>query len=96
VTRTRRARAAILAQDAAWLAARGLVVNPRQFYLQDGSFTDAGLVEPPNPAYHRVPTGKKYEFDIDYSTLSKDPNAGKGGGGYLYAPGTPVAVWGQP
>ena len=74
--------------------ASGFVVNPKQFYFQDGSFTDAGIVEPPNPAYHRVPTGQEYQFAIDYSTLSKDPNANKSAAGYLYAPGPPVAVWG--
>ena len=43
----------------AWVivgGADGFVVNPKQFYFQDGSFTDTGIVEPPNPAYHRVPT----------------------------------------
>ncbi len=81
----------------AWVivgGANGFVVNPKQFYFQDGSFTDPGIVQGPNPAFHRVATGTKYEFDIDYSKLSKDPNADKSGAGYLYAPGTPVAVWG--
>ena len=80
----------------AWVivgGADGFVVNPKQFYFQDGSFTDTGIVEPPNPAYHRVPTGQEYQFSIDYSTLSKDPNANKSAAGYLYAPGTPVALW---
>jgi uncharacterized protein YecT (DUF1311 family) len=80
----------------AWVivgGADGFVVNPKQFYFQDGSFTDAGLVEPPDPAFHRVATGQEYQFSIDYSTLSKDPNANKSAAGYLYAPGTPVAVW---
>ena len=79
----------------AWViigGADGFVVNPRQFYFQDGSFTDPGIVEPPNPTY-RVATGKEYQFSIDYSTLSKDPNANKSAAGYLYAPGTPVAIW---
>ncbi len=71
----------------------GFVVNPKQFYFQDGSFTDVGVAEPPNPAYHRIPTGQEYQFSIDYSTLAKDPNADKSGAGYLYAPGAPVAVW---
>ena len=81
----------------AWVViggANGFVVNPRQFYFQDGSFTDPGVPQPPNPAYHRVPTGKKYQFSIDYSKLSKDPNGNSGGGGYQYVPGNPVAVWG--
>ena len=73
--------------------ADGFVVNPKQFYFQDGSFTDPGVVQGPNPAFHRVATGARYEFDIDYSKLSKDPNANKSGAGYLYAPGAPVAVW---
>lgn len=51
------------------------------------------MPEPSTPAYYRVPTGKKFEFDIDYSELAKDPNADKSGAGYLYAPGAPVAVW---
>ncbi len=29
-----------------------------------------------------------------YSTLSKDPNADSSAAGFVYAPGTPVAVWG--
>ena len=44
----------------AWVivgGADGFVLNPKQFYFQDGSFTDAGIVQPPNPAFHRVPTG---------------------------------------
>jgi uncharacterized protein YecT (DUF1311 family) len=80
----------------AWViigGADGFVVNPKQFYFKDGSFTDAGLVEPPNPDYHRVATGKEYQFSVDYSTLSHDPNANKSAAGYLYAPGTPVAIW---
>jgi uncharacterized protein YecT (DUF1311 family) len=80
----------------AWVivgGANGFVVNPRQLYFQDGSFTDPGVPEPSTPSYYRVPTGKKFEFDIDYSKLAKDPNADKGAAGYLYAPGAPVAVW---
>ena len=80
----------------AWVVvggADGFVVNPKQFYFQDGSFTDPGVPEPSTPSYYRVPTGKKFEFDIDYSKLGKDPNANKSGAGYLYAPGAPVAVW---
>jgi uncharacterized protein YecT (DUF1311 family) len=80
----------------AWVivgGAAGFVVNPKQFYFQDGSFTDPGVPEPSTPAYYRVPAGKKFEFSIDYSKLGKDPNANKSGAGYLYAPGAPVAVW---
>jgi uncharacterized protein YecT (DUF1311 family) len=79
----------------AWVivgGANGFVVNPKQFYFQAGSFTDVGKVEPPNPAYHRVPMGKEYQFSIDYSHLSAAP-ASDGPGGYLYAPGAPVAIW---
>ena len=80
----------------AWVivgGANGFVVNPKQFYFQDGSFTDPGVPEPSTPAYYRVPAGKKFEFSIDYSKLAKDPNADKSAAGYLYAPGAPVAVW---
>ena len=80
----------------AWVivgGANGFVVNPRQFYFQDGSFTDPGVPEPSTPSYYRVPTGKEFEFSIDYSKLAKDPNADKSAAGYLYAPGAPVAVW---
>jgi uncharacterized protein YecT (DUF1311 family) len=80
----------------AWVivgGANGFVANPRQFYFQDGSFTDPGVPEPSTPSYYRVPAGKKFEFDIDYSKLAKDPNADKSAAGYLYAPGKPVAVW---
>jgi hypothetical protein len=80
----------------AWVivgGANGFVVNPRQFSFQDGSFTDPGVPEPSTPSYYRVPTGKEFQFSIDYSKLSKDPNASKGDAGYLYAPGNPVAVW---
>ena len=75
----------------AWVIVGGanrFVVNPRQFYFQDGSFTDPGVPEPSTPAYYRVPTGMKFEFDIDYSKLAKDPNADKSAAGYLYARAT--------
>jgi uncharacterized protein YecT (DUF1311 family) len=71
----------------------GFIVNPSQFYYKDGSFTDYGKAEPPNPSGHRVVPGTEYTFGIDYQHLSADPNASKGTGGYLYVPGTPVAVW---
>jgi len=80
----------------AWVivgGADGFVVNPRQFFFQDGSFTDVGMPEPSTPSYYRVPAGKKFEFSIDYSKRGKDPNANKDGAGYLFAPGAPVAVW---
>ncbi len=80
----------------AWViigGADGFVVNPGQFYFSDGSFTDHGVVQPPNPSFHRVPPGTEYQFAIDYSHLSADPSAAKGTGGYVYVPGVPVAIW---
>jgi uncharacterized protein YecT (DUF1311 family) len=80
----------------AWViigGADGFVVNPSQFYFSDGSFIDHGVVQPPNPSFHRVPPGTEYQFAVDYSHLSADPNAAKGTGGYVYVPGTPVAIW---
>jgi uncharacterized protein YecT (DUF1311 family) len=76
--------------------ADGFVVNPKQFYFLDGSFTDPGIVGSPNPTYHRVAPGKEFQFGIDYSTLSKDPNKTLTGSVYVYAPGSPVAAWGAP
>ena len=73
--------------------AQGFVINPKQFFFQDGSFTDPGIIQGTNPTYHKVATGVMYQFGIDYSTLSSDPNAAKGSGGYVYVPGTPAAVW---
>jgi len=73
--------------------ADGFVVNPKQFFFQDGSFTDLGIIQGPNPTYHKVSAGQMYQFGIDYSTLAKDPNAKRGSGGYVYVPGTPVAIW---
>jgi hypothetical protein len=72
--------------------AEGFVVNPKQFYFQDGSFTDPGIIQGPNPTGHKVAAGAMYQFGIDYSRLSHDPNKGRAGG-YEYVPGTPVAVW---
>jgi uncharacterized protein YecT (DUF1311 family) len=73
--------------------AQGFVINPKQFFFQDGSFTDPGIIQGANPTYHKVPTGVMYQFGIDYSKLSSDPNASKGSGGYVYVPGSPVAIW---
>ena len=73
--------------------ANGFLVNPAQFSYVDRSFTDPGKIQPPNPTGHRVSPGAEYQFGIDYSRLSADPNSGKGTGGWVYAPGTPVAVW---
>jgi len=73
--------------------AQGFVINPKQFFFQDGSFSDPGVIQGTNPTYHKVPTGVMYQFGIDYSKLSSDPNATKGIGGYVYGPVIPVAVW---
>jgi uncharacterized protein YecT (DUF1311 family) len=70
----------------------GFAVSPAQFYYGNGAFTDAGKVQGPDPSGHRVAPGTEYQFSIDYSRLSADPHAGKGGG-WVYAPGTPAAVW---
>jgi uncharacterized protein YecT (DUF1311 family) len=79
----------------AWIiigGADGFVVNPSQFYFSDGSFTDRGVVQPPNPANHRVATGQQSQFQIDYTHLSAAP-AGNAAAGFVYAPGTLVASW---
>jgi hypothetical protein len=39
-----------------------------------------------------VAPGTEYQFSIDYSHLSAAPHGGTGGG-WVYAPGAPVAVW---
>jgi uncharacterized protein YecT (DUF1311 family) len=78
----------------AWViigGADGFVINPKQFYFINGSHTDYGLVQPPNPAYHRVGPGAEYTFNIDYAHLPAVPAAA--GEGYVYVPGTPVAIW---
>jgi uncharacterized protein YecT (DUF1311 family) len=80
----------------AWViiaGADGFGVNPAQFYYSDGAFTDHGIIQAPDPAGHPVTPGAVYQFSIDYSHLKADPNAGKGSGGWVYAPDTPVAVW---
>lgn len=79
----------------AWViigGAAGFTVNPRQFYFQDGSFTDPGVIQGTDPTGHKVATGAMFQFSIDYSHLSQDPNRSRGGG-YQYVPGTPAAVW---
>ena len=79
----------------AWIiigGADGFTVNPSQFYFSDGSFTDRGVVQPPSPASHRVGPGQQYQFQIDYTQLSAAP-AGNSAEGFVYAPGTPVAIW---
>jgi uncharacterized protein YecT (DUF1311 family) len=79
----------------AWVViagADGFAVNPAQFSYRDGSFTDAGKVQGASVDGHRVAAGAEYQFNVDYSTLSADPHAGKAGG-WVYTPGTPAAVW---
>jgi hypothetical protein len=73
---------------------QGFTVHPAQFSYRDGSFTDAGVVQPPNPRRHRVAPGAIYQFSIDYSTISHDPHVRQGTGGYAYTPGGHVrAEW---
>jgi uncharacterized protein YecT (DUF1311 family) len=79
----------------AWViigGADGFVISPKQFYFSDGSFTDYGVIQPPDPSYHRVGTGVEYQFSIDYSHLSAAPT-GDPAEGYVYVPGTPAAIW---
>jgi uncharacterized protein YecT (DUF1311 family) len=73
--------------------ADGFIINPKQFYYADGSFTDYGTIVGPNPTYHKVATGVEYVFDIDYSHLNQAPT-GNANAGFEYVPGTPVAIWG--
>ena len=81
----------------AWVViggADGFVVNPAQFFFSDGAFSDKGVLQPPAAATgYRVGPGIQYQFTVDYSHLSSDPNAAKGSGGFVYAPGNPVALW---
>ena len=81
----------------AWVViggADGFVINPAQFFFSDGAFTDKGVLQPPAAATgYRVGPGVQYQFTVDYSHLSSDPNSAKGTGGFVYAPGNPVARW---
>jgi len=81
----------------AWViigGADGFVINPAQFYYNDGAFTDKGVLQPPAGASgYRVALGAEYQFSVDYSHMGSDPNGTKGTGGFVYAPGNPVAVW---
>ena len=73
---------------------QGFVVNPAQFFFSDGAFTDKGILQPPaTAAGYKVAPGAQYQFTVDYSHLSADPNSAKGAGGFVYAPGNPVALW---
>jgi uncharacterized protein YecT (DUF1311 family) len=73
--------------------ANGFVVNPAQFRYSDGTFTDAGIIEQPDPSGHHVAAGSQYQFGIDYSRLQSDPNKATTTGGFVYAPGSPAAIW---
>jgi uncharacterized protein YecT (DUF1311 family) len=78
----------------AWViiaGAGGFAVNPAQFSYRDGAFTDAGTVQGPDASGHRVAAGTEYQFSIDYSHLPAAPRGDTAG--WVYAPGTPVAVW---
>ena len=81
----------------AWVViggADGFVINPAQFFFSDGAFTDKGVLQPPATATgYRVGPGVQYQFTVDYSHLSSDPNSAEGTGGFVYAPGNPVARW---
>ena len=81
----------------AWVViggADGFVINPAQFFFSDGAFTDKGVLQPPATATgYRVGPGIQYQFTVDYSHLGSDPNSAKGSGGFVYAPGNPVARW---
>jgi len=73
---------------------QGFVVNPAQFFYSDGAFTDKGILQPPATATgYKVAPGAQYQFTVDYSHLSSDPNSAKGTGGFMYAPGNPAARW---
>jgi uncharacterized protein YecT (DUF1311 family) len=70
----------------------GFVINPAQFAYRDGSqFIDGtpadGTTGAPTAAAHRVAPGTEYRFSLDYQHLPT------GSGGWVYAPGNPVAVW---
>jgi len=73
--------------------ANGFVVNPAQFFYRDGTFKDAGIIQGANPSGYHVAPGTEYQFNLDYSRLRSDPNKASTTGGFVYAPGAPVAVW---
>ena len=50
-------------------------------------------VQAPDPCGRRISAGAGYQFGIDHGRLSTDPYSGKGTGSWVYAPGTPEAVW---
>lgn len=72
---------------------RGFTVRPAAFPYVDGSFVDRGIVEG-GAAGHHVAAGKEYVFDVDYSTLAKDPLARAGKGRFEYRQGRDlVGAW---
>ena len=72
---------------------KGFTVVPGRFTYVDGAFTDTGIVAG-HPGGHVVAPGHEYVFNIDYSTLSKDPDGAKGTGRYEYrANGDLVGGW---
>ena len=58
----------------------GFVVNPAQFYFQDGSYINHGVTEPPNPAGHRVAPGAEYQFEHRLQAPVRRPRRGQGHG----------------
>jgi hypothetical protein len=67
--------------------------RPAQFTYVDRSFTNPGKAQAPDPRGHRISAGAECQFGIDYSHLPADPYPRKRTGGWVYAPGTPIAVW---
>ena len=60
----------------AWViigGADGFVVNPGQFYFSDGSFTDHGVVQPPDPSFHRVSRGPSTSSPSTTATCRPTP-----------------------
>jgi uncharacterized protein YecT (DUF1311 family) len=73
--------------------ASGFAVNPAQFFYSDGAFADPGIIQGANPSGYHVAPGTEYQFGMDYSRQSSDLNKASTTGGFVYAPGSPVAVW---
>ena len=72
---------------------KGFTVSPGSFTFVDGAFTDKGLVAD-HPGGHHVAPGHEYVFDIDYSTLPKDPHVAKGTGRFEFrSAGHLVGTW---
>lgn len=65
----------------------GFTVQPKDFPYVDAAFRDPGVVQGAHVAGHHVGAGKEYVFDVDYSTLAKDPHAVKGTGRFEYRTG---------